>query len=148
MAEKGTEYVLYESQILALKTANELLYFIHLKFISLLILTSQKAAHAAFIIAIVQSHCHLVAAGRLRLKRIGKFRIFTFTQSLYLLGHFIDSKSHLLVKRYNNFFFLFNLHLSFLPPKCHCFQLSFVILLNKKYCFTAFKSLFWFFFLF
>lgn len=41
-------------------------------------LLRNKKAHTASVIPTVQSHCHLVAAGRLRLKRRGKFRIFTF----------------------------------------------------------------------
>lgn len=61
---------------------------------------------------------------------------FLLSTDLHLLGHLIDSKSHLLVKRCDDFIFLFNLHLVFLPPKSHCFQLSFEILINEKYYFS------------
>lgn len=57
---------------------------------------------------------------------------FLSPTDLHLLGNFIDSKSHLLVQRCNDFVFLLNLHLVFLPPKSHCFQLSFEILINEN----------------
>lgn len=46
---------------------------------------------------------------------------FLLSTNVHLLGHLTDSKSHLLVKRFDDFIFLFNLHLVFLPPQSHCF---------------------------
>lgn len=83
----------------------------------------------------VQSQCHLVVTQGLTIKDMEQTQNFPLSKDLHLLGNLIDSKSHLLIKRRDNFVFLFHLHLVFLPPKSHCSQLSFEILINKKYYF-------------